>query len=104
MATGCVPISGFVSLVGTSIGVANFAVTLKIYETTAGIEKNKLIIKKRKKKLIRQYCQEKRKTYNKLKSITFLIFRALIDSCISHSEFVSLDNILKEYDHIKETI
>ena len=50
MATGCVPISGFVSLVGTSIGVANFAVTLKIYETTAGIEKNKLIIKKRKRK------------------------------------------------------
>ena len=31
-----------------------------------------------------------------------LISKALIDSVISHDEFVLIDNVLKEYDKMKE--
>ena len=33
-----------------------------------------------------------------------LISKALIDSVISHDEFVLIDNVLKEYDKMKEKI
>ena len=33
-----------------------------------------------------------------------LISKTLIDSNISHDEFVSVNNVLKEYDDIKEEI
>ena len=39
----------------------------------------------------------------KLNSIEVLISRALIDSCISHDEFVSI-NVLQEKDDMKEAI
>ena len=39
----------------------------------------------------------------KLKSTEILISRVLIDSYISQGEFVSVNNVLKEYD-IKKTI
>ena len=39
----------------------------------------------------------------KLNSIEVLISRALIDSCISHDEFVSI-NVLRENDDMKEAI
>ena len=55
--------------------------------------------------------KEKRKVHNKiemlaktkLNSIEVLISRALIDSCISHDEFVSI-NVLQEKDDMKEAI
>ena len=40
----------------------------------------------------------------KLSTIEVLISKALIDSNISHYEFASLDNVLKEYDKMKEGI
>ena len=40
----------------------------------------------------------------KLNIIEVLISRALIDSNISHDEFVSVNNVLKEYDDIKGEI
>ena len=40
----------------------------------------------------------------KLSTIEVLISKALIDSNISHDEFASLDNVLKEYDTMKEGI
>ena len=40
----------------------------------------------------------------KLNSIEVLISRALTGSYISHYEFVSVDNVLKEYDDMKEVI
>ena len=40
----------------------------------------------------------------KLNSIEVLISRALTDSYISHYEFVSVDNALKEYDDMKQVI
>ena len=38
----------------------------------------------------------------KLDTIKLLISKALIDSTISHNEFVLTNNVLKEYDNIKE--
>ena len=41
---------------------------------------------------------------SKLNSIEVSISNALIDSVISHGEFVLTNNILKEYNEIKEEI
>ena len=67
---------------------------------TAGIKKYKTIIKKKKKKhdkivLLGKY---------KLNSIEVLISEALIDSVISHDEFVLINNVLKKYNEMKEEI
>ena len=43
-------------------------------------------------------------TKSKLNSIEALISKALIDSFISHDEFVLINNVLKEYDAMKEEI
>ena len=40
----------------------------------------------------------------KLNTIRVLISKALIDSCISHMEFVSINNVIRGYDNIKEEI
>ena len=37
-----------------------------------------------------------------LNTIEVLISKTLIDSCISHGEFVSVNNILREYNEMKE--
>ena len=39
---------------------------------------------------------------SKLNRIEVLIFKALIDSVISHDEFVLINNVLKEHNEIKE--
>ena len=39
---------------------------------------------------------------NKLNTIEVLISRALIDSCISHDEFVVVINVLRKYHDNKE--
>ena len=41
---------------------------------------------------------------SKLNSIEFLISKVLIDSNISHDEFVLINNVLKEYNDTKEEI
>ena len=54
--------------------------------------------------------KKKKKKYNKilllvwtnLNSIDVLVSEALIDSHISHDEFVSVNNLLKECDDMKE--
>ena len=40
----------------------------------------------------------------KLSSIEVLISNVLIDSFISHDEFVLINNVLKEYNEMKEEI
>ena len=69
-------------------------------QITAGIKRYKSIIKKKKKKhdkivLLAKY---------KLNSIEILISEALIDSYISHDEFLSVNNVLRGYYEIKEEI
>ena len=41
---------------------------------------------------------------SKLNSVEVLISKALIDSNISHDEFVLINEMLKEYDDMKEAI
>ena len=38
----------------------------------------------------------------KLGTIEVLISKTLIDTCISHEEFVSVHNVLNEYEKVKE--
>ena len=97
--TGCVSISAFTSFFfGIPIGITSSAIGLKICAIGAGIKKYKLIIKKKKKKHDKIVLLAK----SKLNSIEVLISKALIDSVVSHDEFVLINNALKEYNKMKE--
>ena len=98
--TGCISISAFCSLIGIPLGITSFAIGLKICAITAGIKKYKSIIKKNKKKHDKIVLLAK----SKLNSIEVLICKALIDSVISHDEFVLINNVLKEYNKMKQEI
>ena len=83
--TGCVSISVFASLIGIPIGITSSAIGLKICVITAGIKNYKSIINKKKKKHDKIVLLAK----SELNSTEVLISKALIDSNISHDEFVS---------------
>ena len=91
--TGCVSISAFASLVGIPVRITNSPIGLKICVITAAIKKYKLVIKKKKKKHNKIALWAK----SKLNNI------ALIDSVISHYEFLLINNVVKEYE-MKEEI
>ena len=85
-------------MLGIPIGITGSAIGLKICAIDAGIKKYEWIIQKKKKKrdkivFIAKY---------KLNSIEALISEALINTDISHDEFVSKKNLPKEYDDMKE--
>ena len=86
--TGCISISAFASFIGLPIGIRSSVIGLKICAITAGIKKCKSIIKKRKKKHDQTVLLAK----CKLNKIEVLISKALIDSNISHDEFVLINN------------
>ena len=73
-------------------------IKIKIFAITAGIKKYKSIVKKKKKKHDKRVLLRK----DKLNTIEVLISKALIDSYISHDEFVSVNNVLREYYEMKE--
>ena len=98
--TGCISISAFASLLGIPIGITDSAIGLKSFAINAGIKTYKSIIKKKVKKQDKIVLLVK----FKLNSIEVLISKALIDSNISHDEFVSTNNMLKEYNEMKELI
>ena len=50
--------------------------------------------------MIKQHCQQK----FKLNIIETLISKASIDSNSSHNEFVVVNNMLKEYDNVREEV
>ena len=95
--TGCLSISVFATLVGVHIGITSSANGLKICAITAGVKKCKSIIKKKKKR----HDKIGLLATSKLNSIEVLISKALLDSNISHNEFV-LTNVLKEFYDMKE--
>ena len=95
--TGCVSISAFASLVGIPIGIRSSAIGLKIFVITAEIKKYKSIIKKKKNK----HHEIELLAIFKLNSIELLISQALIDSSVSHQEFVLINNMLKEFYDMK---
>ena len=84
--TGCISISASVSLVGISLGIANSAIGLKLCVITPGF---KNIVMLAKDKL-------------KLHNTKVLLSKNLVSSFSRFDEFVSVNNILKEYDNIKE--
>ena len=98
--TGCVSISALCSLVEIPIEIASFTIGLKICVITAAFKKYKSIIK------------EKRKKHNKivllakswLSNTEVLISNVLINSSISHDEFVFKKSVLKEFNDTKEEI
>ena len=92
--TGCVSISAFASLVGIPVGITISPIGLKICAITAAIKKYKSVIKKKKKKHNKIVLSAK----SKLNNI------ALIDSVISHYEFLLINNVVKEYNEMKEEI
>ena len=96
--TGCISISTFGSLIDIPIGLASSAIKLKICVITAGTNKYKSTIKKKKKKNDKTVLSEK----SKLNNIEVLISKVLVDSGISHDEFVLINNMRKEYDELKE--
>ena len=96
--TVCVSTSPFASLIGISIGITSSAIGLKICAIIAGIKKYKLIIKKKKKKHDKTASLGK----SKLNRTEVLTSKSLIDSNVSHDKFVSINNMLKEYEEMKE--
>ena len=98
--TGCVSISAFTSLVAIPAGIMSSAVGIKIGATTAEIKKYKSNIRKKKKKYDKIDLFGK----GKLNTIEVLISKTLIDSCIIHDEFISINNALREYKAMKKEI
>ena len=98
--TGSVFIFAFAPLIGISIGIASSEIGLNICAITAGIKKDKSIIKKKEKKHDKMVSLAK----SKWNTIEVLISKSLIDSNISHIKFVSINNMLKEYEKMKEEI
>ena len=98
--TGYVSISVFASLIGIPIRITSSAIGLKICAITAGIKNYKSIIKKKKKKHDKIVSLAK----SKLNRIEVLISKSLTDSNISQIEFVSINEVLKEYEEMKEKI
>ena len=72
---------------------------LKIYAIAAGIKKYNSIIKKKNKKHDKIVLLTK----NRLNT-TVLISKTLIDWYINHDKFVSENNVLREYNGMKEEI
>ena len=89
--TGCISISPFASLLGIPIGITSSAIGLKICARIAGIKEYKSAIKKKKKNHDKIVLLAK----SKINSIEVLISKALIDSVISHDQFVLMNNSLK---------
>ena len=73
---------------------------IKICAINEGLEEYKSIIKKKNKKHDKIVLVVK----NKLNTIQALVSKALIDSYISHNEFISVNNVLTEYNKTKEEI
>ena len=90
-----VSISALASLVWVPVGTMSSAVGIKICPTVAVIKKSKLIIKKKIKKHDKIVGNDKFGK-DKLNTIEVLISKVLMDSYITHDEFVSVNNVLRE--------
>ena len=87
-------------MLGIPIGITSSAARLKIYVISAWIKKFKSLIKKKRKKHDKIVLLAK----SYLNSMEVFICKALISSTISHDESVLINNVLKEYDDMKEKI
>ena len=87
-------------MLGIPIGITSSTIELKISAIAAAIKKYKPIIKEKKKKTDKIVLLAK----SKLNNMEVLISKVLLNSNISHDEFVLINNVLKEYDNMKEEI
>ena len=87
-------------MLGIPIGIKRFAIGLKICAIVEGIKMYELVIKKKKKNHDKVVFLAKAK----LNSIEVLNSKTLIDSVISHDEFLLINNFLKEFNEVKEEI
>ena len=90
--------SAFASTV--PVGVASSVLRLKICAIAAGVKKYNLVINKKKKRHDKVLLL----AVTKLNIIKVSISKALIDSYISPGEFVSVNDVLKEYNEMKEGV
>ena len=97
---GCVSLSVFSLLLFIPVGVTYSVWAIKICAIKAWIRKYKSIINKNEKKHDKIMLLGK-DTWNAMK---VLIYKALSESYISHDEFISVNNVLREYNEIKEKI
>ena len=97
---GCISISGFAFLVDIPIGVSSSAVGLKICAIAPRIKKNKSIIRKKRKKHNEIVLLANTKLYN----TESLIAKVSIDLYINHKKMALVNNMLQEYDGLKEVI
>ena len=97
--SGFVSISVFVPLAGVPLGITSSSIVIMICAITAGIKKYKSIIKKKIKpdRIVLL-------TKTKLQIINVLISKALGNSNMNHEEFVSVNNVLRDYNKKKEEI
>ena len=98
--TGCFSIPAFASLVCVLVDITSSEVGLIISAVTAGINNYKSIIKKKNKNHDEIVLLGK----PKFDTTELLISRVLIDSCISHEEIPLVNNVLREYNEMKEKL
>ena len=79
-------------MLGIPIGITSSVIGLKTCVIATGIKKYNSIIKRKKKKHDKIVLLAKSKS----NSIEVVISKALIDSNISHDEFVLMNNVLKD--------
>ena len=90
-----VSISALASLVCVPVGIKSSAAGIKICAIIAVIKKSKSIIKEKNKKHNKVVGNDKLGK-DKLNTFEVLISKVLIDSYITHDEFVSVNNVLRE--------
>ena len=88
---GCVSISAFVSFVYVPVEATSSVVGINICATTAGSKKYKSIIKKKKTNHNKIVLSGK----DNVNAIEVPFSKDLIESRISHDEFVAVNNILR---------
>ena len=98
--TSCVSISALASLVCVPVGITCSGIGIKTCAITVGIKRYKSIIKKKKKKHDEIVLLWK----NKLNTIEVLISKTLIGPYVSQDGFVSVNNVLREYNEMNEAI
>ena len=95
---GCVSISAFALLFCVPVRIMSSAVEINNFSITTRIKKYKSLIKKKKKKHNKVVFEGK----DKLNTTAALSSKTLNDSCIIHIEFVSVNNVFREYNEIKK--
>ena len=98
--SGCVSICAFASSIGVPVGIAGSAIGLKVCAIFVRIKKYTSSIKKKRKKHDKIALLAKAK----LDTIKVFISKSLVDSYINHDEFVSVNNVLREYNEMNKEI